>query len=72
MITKDPLVMPAHVTPTQWRQQMQYLDTIHFWVLSVQVEGEAVGDVKVRWDLATKPKCRDHLVTVIWSQHTGH
>ena len=51
---------------------MQYLDTIHFWVLSVQVEGEAVGDVKVRWDLATKPKCRDHLVTVIWSQHTGH
>ena len=49
-----------------------YLESTDFWSAVFQAEWEALGDIKVWRYLASKSIGRDHLVTVIRYQHTGH
>ena len=49
-----------------------YLYAVDLWVAVVEVEREAVRDSAIRWQTSPKSIDRDHLVTVVWSQHTGH
>ena len=49
-----------------------YLHALNFRFFREEVEWEAVRHPTIWWQSGPETIHRDHLVTVVWSQYTGH